>query len=58
VVGIDYTPEHVRAIRDQMILLRGHAMADGELGWAITLSWVIAYLAEYNVMLETMGRAS
>jgi hypothetical protein len=41
-----------------MITLRAHAMRDGELAWAISLSWTIAFLAEYAQMLETMGRAS
>lgn len=50
--GIEYTPEAVDAIREQMIALRRHALADMEIEWSIALSWVIAYLAEYRRMLE------
>jgi hypothetical protein len=58
VIGIEYSPTAVWEIRQEMITLRAHAMRDGELAWAISLSWTIAFLAEYAQMLETMGRAS
>jgi hypothetical protein len=52
VQGIVYTPEAVDAIREQMILLRLAALRDMELEWSISLSWVIAYLADYKRTLE------
>jgi hypothetical protein len=50
--GIDYTPEAVEAIRDDLIKIRDEALSQSAFPVAVTLSWVIAYLAEYGDMLS------
>jgi hypothetical protein len=50
--GIDYTSEAVEAIRDDLIKIRDEAIEQAAFPVAVTLSWVIAYLAEYGDMLS------
>jgi len=50
--GIDYAPSSVEDVRDEIIQARDDALAVQDTEWALTLSWVIAYLAEYADMLN------
>ena len=50
--GVDYTTESVEQIRAQMITLRGEALDRSDFGAAVTLTWNIAYLAEYIDLLH------
>jgi hypothetical protein len=50
--GIDYAPSSVEDVREEIIQARDDAVAVQDTGWGQTLSWVIAYLAEYADMLN------
>jgi len=50
--GIDYAPTSVEDVRDEIIQARDDAVRVQDTEFALTLSWVIAYLAEYADMLS------
>jgi hypothetical protein len=52
VEGVDYSPEGINAVREELIVLRNGALEQAEFHWAVLLSHVIAYLAEYKEVVE------
>lgn len=50
--GIDYAPTSVEDVRDEIIQIRDDAVRVQDTDLALTLSWVVAYLAEYADMLS------
>ena len=52
VEGVDYSPEGVKAARADLVVLRDSALGQAEFHWAVLLSHVIAYMAEYIEVLE------
>ena len=49
--GIEYTTEAVEGIRLEVIRIRDEALKQAAFDVAVSLSWVIAYLAEYGDLL-------
>jgi hypothetical protein len=52
VEGVEYTPEAVEAAREELATLRNGALDQAEFHWAVLLSHVLAYMAEYQELLE------
>jgi len=50
--GVDYSPEAIETMRQEMIVFRDQALTQAAFGEAVALSWVIAYLAEYGDILH------
>lgn len=49
--GVEYTPEAVESVRQEVIALRDEALGQAEMHWAVLLSHTIAYLSEYKEKL-------
>lgn len=43
--GVDYTPEGIRDLRKELIILRDEALAQNEFRWAVILSHTVVLLA-------------
>jgi hypothetical protein len=57
---VDYAPEAIDAARRELVALRDSALGEAEFTWAVLLSHVIAYLADYRDLLaedQDSGRA-
>lgn len=52
--GIEYTPEAADSLRDELIVMRDGALAQHAFEWAVALSHVIAMMAEYKEILESV----
>lgn len=50
--GIEYTPEAVNTARIGLIELRNAALGRDSFDWAVLLSHVLVYLADYAEVLE------
>jgi hypothetical protein len=50
--GVEYTPEAVEDVREQLVELRNGALDQQEFTWAVLLSHAIAYLGSYKEVLE------
>lgn len=44
--GVDYSPEGIQGIRDDLVYHRNHALGLGEMRYAVLMSHVIALLAK------------
>lgn len=56
VEGVDYSPEGIEDIRQQLIRLRDEALEQGEFHWSVALSHAIAHAAHHKEMVETLDR--
>lgn len=53
VEGVEYTPEAIQDIRQNILIpLRDSALEQNKFEWAVGLSHVIAYMADYAEILE------
>jgi hypothetical protein len=48
VEGVDYSPESIENARLELAVLRNGALEQTEFKWAVLLSHVLAYLADYK----------
>lgn len=49
--GVEYTPQGVEAVRNEVIALRNAALKQNNFEWSAVLSHAIVYLAEYRLVL-------
>ena len=56
VEGVDYSPEGVEDIRQQLVRLRDEALEQGEFHWSVILSHAIAHAAHHVEMLRILDK--
>lgn len=52
VEGVDYTPEGIEAVRQELAEHRNHALGIGEMRYAVLMTHTIALLAELKALKE------